>query len=505
MLKRDLLVNYFGYAWSALMSMAFLPLYIKYLGIEAYGLVGIYVSLQGWFALLDMGFSPTLNREMARYTAGLHTSQSINTLFRSMEVVFLWASVAICALVAGLSPWIARGWLNFNSLSVHSVTQALAITGAIIGLRWMVTLYRSALFGLHKQVWINVSNMFFATLRGAGAVGVLFFVSPTILAFFCFQVFAAALEAGVLLLKLRAELPTPPEKPRFEAGSLKGIRTFAAGMTVITIFATLMTQADKLILSKLLSLEQFGYYTLTVTIATVVTTLTVPLTNVALPTLNRLVPLREERTLARQYHLFSQVVTIGVVPVSLVISVFARPILMLWTRNPALSQAVSPILTIWIIGAALNGLTTMPYLLQVANGYQRIVIVAYGASVAVMVPCLILFAPSYGPVTAAWTWVTINLAYLFLAVPLVHRRFLPDELSRWYLLDVLLPSSVAGCVVATGFFVYGLFERISATGTIVLLFACTGLAIALSALVTAAGRNAILGYWNLTRRGKIAT
>ena len=31
------------------------PLYIKYMGAEAYGLVGFFTMLQAWFGLLDMG------------------------------------------------------------------------------------------------------------------------------------------------------------------------------------------------------------------------------------------------------------------------------------------------------------------------------------------------------------------------------------------------------------------------------------------------------------------
>ena len=48
MLKRNLIANYLGQGWTALMGLAFIPLYIKYLGIEAYGLIGIFALLQGW-------------------------------------------------------------------------------------------------------------------------------------------------------------------------------------------------------------------------------------------------------------------------------------------------------------------------------------------------------------------------------------------------------------------------------------------------------------------------
>jgi len=47
------------------MGVAFVPLYIKYLGVEAYGLIGIFAILQSMLALLDMGMKPTLSRELS--------------------------------------------------------------------------------------------------------------------------------------------------------------------------------------------------------------------------------------------------------------------------------------------------------------------------------------------------------------------------------------------------------------------------------------------------------
>jgi hypothetical protein len=62
-LKKNVIANYFGIGWQALMGVAFVPLYIKYLGMEAYGLIGIFAILQAWLVLLDMGMKwPALPR-----------------------------------------------------------------------------------------------------------------------------------------------------------------------------------------------------------------------------------------------------------------------------------------------------------------------------------------------------------------------------------------------------------------------------------------------------------
>ena len=97
MLKRNLIANYIGQGWTALMGLAFVPLYIKYLGIESYGLIGIFAVLTAWLSLLDMGMTPTLSREMARFTAGSQSAQSIRDLLRSIEVI----TFSIAMVIAG--------------------------------------------------------------------------------------------------------------------------------------------------------------------------------------------------------------------------------------------------------------------------------------------------------------------------------------------------------------------------------------------------------------------
>ena len=77
------------------MGIVFVPTYINYLGMEAYGLIGVFAILQAWMALLDMGMTPTLNREMARYKAGAISAEAILDLMRSIE----WICAGIALLI----------------------------------------------------------------------------------------------------------------------------------------------------------------------------------------------------------------------------------------------------------------------------------------------------------------------------------------------------------------------------------------------------------------------
>ncbi len=96
-LKKNVVANYLGQGWRALMGIAFVPVYIRYLGMESFALVGLFAMLQAWLALLDMGTKPALGREMARFTAGRHDVEFVRDLLRSIVIVGLATASIIAA------------------------------------------------------------------------------------------------------------------------------------------------------------------------------------------------------------------------------------------------------------------------------------------------------------------------------------------------------------------------------------------------------------------------
>lgn len=69
-LQKNIAANYVSQIYVTLIGIVMLPVYIKYMGAEAYGLVGFFSMLQAWFSLLDLGLTPTIGRETARFKAG---------------------------------------------------------------------------------------------------------------------------------------------------------------------------------------------------------------------------------------------------------------------------------------------------------------------------------------------------------------------------------------------------------------------------------------------------
>ena len=93
--KLDLAANFAGVGSSALLQFACVPLYLKFLGIEAFGLIGFYLMLQAVLQVLDLGLSPTMNREMARYSVQPEKAAEARDLVRTLEAGYWLIGIAI--------------------------------------------------------------------------------------------------------------------------------------------------------------------------------------------------------------------------------------------------------------------------------------------------------------------------------------------------------------------------------------------------------------------------
>lgn len=438
-LKKNVVANYLGQGWSGVMGLAFVPLYIRYLGMEGYGLIGLFIVMQAWLALLDMGMTPTLNREMARFTAGAHSSQSIRDLLRSLEMICFSIAALIALGVWGASGYLASHWLKASQLPTGVVALAVAIMALLAALRFCEGIYRGSLFGLQRQVWYNSAYAILATMRYGGAAAILAWVSPTIEAFFIWQAAISLLTVSVFAVSVHRALPKAPAPTRFSREALAGIWKFASGMMGITVLALLLTQVDKVLLSRLLPLESFGYYTLAATVVGGLYMIIVPITQAIYPRMVELSMREDQPGLVAVYHQGAQLVTVLTAPAVILMSFFAGGLVFMWSGDAALAQRTAPILSALALGTFLHGLMHMPYQLQLANGWTSLAIKTNTVAVIVFIPAIFWVVPRYGAVGAAWIWVTLNTGYVLIAVQFMHRRLIPEEKWGWYFSDVLMP------------------------------------------------------------------
>ena len=444
-LKANIIANFAGNGWVALIGLLFIPIYLKYIGAEGYGLIGIFASLQVVLSLLDSGLSTTLNKEMSRLSVLPGKEQQMRNLVKTLGTVY-WIMACTAGLIAlSLSPLLAKYWVHPISLSVQTITYAFILLSLSLVFQFPSGFYSGGLLGLQRQVILNVIRITFVTLKNVGALVVLIFLSRSILAFFGWVLFVTILQAFTIKFSLWYYLPKTKSKPVFDRQELKNIYHFAVGIMGISLTAILLTQVDKIILSKILSLEQFGYYTVSCSLGLMISQVVGPLTQSYFPKFSNLISLNKTEELKRTYHQGCQLISVLVLPATLALIFFSKELILLWTKNDVTVENTWMITAIYAYGAGISGLMNIPYILTLSFGWTKLSFYQNVFFLVLMIPLTFFLVLKYGAVGGAISWASINTLYFFITPHLIHNKFLRGEVFNWYWKDTLKPA--IGCTV----------------------------------------------------------
>lgn len=436
-LSRNFLAGFANSAWSAFLGLALIPLYLKYLGIEAYGLIGFFATMQSVFWILDFGMVPTINREVARFSASGRLSEA-GELLHTLAVIYWGMGIAIALLIGGMAPIIARHWLQSSQIPLPSIDRALVLMGLVVACRWPIGLYQGALNGAQRITLSSAISIAMISLGNLGAVVILAFISPTIEAFFIWQA-AVGLVYALIMRWAAWRVIACTEIVKFETSELKRIWRFSAGATGLAISASILMQVDKVLLSKVLSLADFGKYALAGVITSGLYVLLAPVFNAIYPRFSALVVAKDTPTLINLYRMGTRCLASVLFPAATIAGVFSEDLVYLWTGNKDIALGVAPILALLLMGTAINGVMIFPYALQLAYGALRLPLLICLVLIVGTVPTTIFLATEYGAIGGASAWVLMNSIYLLMGSWLTHRQLLKDIGFKWLLWDAGFP------------------------------------------------------------------
>lgn len=454
-LKRNIVANLAGNIWQGVMGLAFIPLYIKFMGPESYGIVGIFATIQSILVILDMGLSPTLTREMARLSVLPGKEQEMRDLVRSLEAIYWCIAVLIGIVITTVSSLVAYHWVKPEQLSPQAIENALRIMGVSMVLQWPASLYSGGLTGLDRQLLLNIINMGASTLRGAGTVIVLWLVSPTIQAFFYWQTVTSMITTCLLSILLWQSLPRTEKRPSFQKDLLLGVWRFAAAISGISLLSTLLLQLDKIVLSKMLSLETFGYYTIAGVVSSTLYRFVGPVFTAIYPRFVQLVSLGNQDGLKQLYHKSCQFVSVCTLPTAVVIALFSYDILFMWTGNPKTAEHSHVLLSVLICGTAFVALNYVPFALQLADGWTKLSLFTNLIAIILILPSIVFMTRGYGAQGGATVSTVISIGSFFLSIHFMYRRLLPSEKWRWYWEDIGIPMISSLLVAGVGRYFIG--------------------------------------------------
>ena len=438
-LSHNIIATFLGKGWSALIAVAFVPVYIKFMGIEAYGLVGLFTTLLVLSSGFDLGLSTALARELAGLSTTPRSAEKSRNLAHTFQAICWIFALGPLLLLAYFGYHVGGNWVSGKDLDENTVRNAFLLMGMAVAFQFPFMLYSGGLLGLQRQVPLNIFVALLATVRALGAWLMLWLIAPTIQVFFAWQIFVSLLQSVLSGAILWRFLPKSEERLRIDLSAVSRIWRFALGMSLINIFAIALTQVDKLILSAMLPLNEFGYYSLASTIAFGLLMLSAPFFSGLFPRFTQLIKEKDSQGTSRLYHSASQVLAVIAIPPCLVIAFFSREILLLWIQDAGIAEEARSLVRLLVLGSALNSLMYIPYALQIAHGWTRLSVIQNFLAVLVLIPLLYIAIERFGAEGAASVWILLNAGYLGITIPIMHTRLLKGEKWSWYWNAVCLP------------------------------------------------------------------
>jgi O-antigen/teichoic acid export membrane protein len=437
-LKADIAANYASQIYVMAVSIAVVPLYIRYMGSEAYGLIGFFTVLQACFQVLDLGLTATMVRETSQFRGGAIDATSLRSLLRALEYIFVCVAITGASALCLYSGFFAHSWLKVEELPLSEVQHAIVFMAVIAALRWISGLYRGVISGFQKLVWLSGINSATATVRFLLAVPVLIYIGAQPTTFFAYQLLVALAEVLVLWSHTYRLLPqvNVAERTRFHVLPLKRVLRFSLSMAFVGVTWVMVTQADKLILSRMLPLGEYAQYTIAVMLSNGIIFAGAPVVAAILPRLNKLSAQQDDVRLYRLYRDSTQVVAAITIPIAAVLATFAQQVLWIWTGNADLARQGMPVLALYSLGTGLLSISAMPSHLQVAKGSLRLYVSGAAIYITLLIPILIFGTSRFGAAGAAGAWFLMNLLYLLAWVPVVHRSFYAGLHRQWLGTDV---------------------------------------------------------------------
>lgn len=446
---KNILANYVGRIWGLVSVFLFVPLYIKLLGIESYGIINFYTIILTLMYFADAGLSATLNREIARSNDKFYLGNLLFTIERVYLFICLLVALSICLL----SSVIASNWLHSDTISRNDIIVFLCIMGFSIAFQLFTTLQNSGLMGLEKQVISNTISIMSSIFR-SGLVIIPLYFYPSLYTYFIWQLVVTIIFFFITRYNLW-RLIRGDFKYSFDKDILKTVGRFALGMMSMAIIASLNTQIDKILISKLLSLKSFGQYSLAGIISQAPEIIITPIAVAILPRMTKLSS--DKVKLTRFFHQYSIIISSIACAVTLVLFLFTKDFIQIWTRNSDIAEAIEDITRVLLAGSIFLAFQYMPYYLAISNGHTKSNVRLGVVAILLIVPVLFFSVRKYGLMGAPWPWFVMNvIAYLYLGYHLI-KKFIKGEFRKWLVYDTLMPLLVT---ISIGFLFHYLTKEL---------------------------------------------
>jgi len=462
-LARNVVLNLAGQGLPVAVAIFAIPVLLRQLGIDRFGVMTLVWMVIGYLSLFDLGTGRALTKFVAQ-KYGTGDEQDIPALVWTSLAMMLGFGLVGTVGVLAFSPWLVRQVLNVPP-GLHSETLA---SFHVLALSIPVVITTTGLRGVLE------ARQRFGFINAVSVVnGIFSFAAPLVVVAFSrnlLPIVAVLAVARLVVLVIHFyvclhEVPSLSHRVAVQPRVAIPLLRFGGWITVSNVLSPIMVYADRLLVAALVSIAAVAYYVTPYSLVTKLLLVPTAIAGVLFPAFAATF----SRDRSRTSLLFSRGVKstlIAVFPLTLLVVALAHPGLSLWLGADFAAHGAR-VLQILAIGVFINSIAHVPFALVQGAGRADLAAKLHLAELPVYLAAVWLMTRAYGIEGTALAW-SIRAAVDAILLFWLARRVLPQDRAAMQRLE--RPVALAGGVQVAAMAPRGLVADIVFAGLVILVF-----------------------------------
>lgn len=421
LLARNTIWNLFGQIVPMAVAIMTVPIIIRAMGVERFGVLSLAWVIVGYFSLFDLGIGRALTKMVADNLSAKE-GPSIASLAWTSLLLMLVLGIAGAVVTLLLSPPLVHRMLKIPQALQPEALHSFYLLAVSIPIVTVTAGFRGILEALQRFRAVNLIRIPMSIFSFAGPL-LVFPFSRGLVPVIAVLVVGRLLGCGAHVWACFEAMPALLGRRLFDGSFVIPLVRFGSWLTVNNVTGPLMSYIDRFLVGSLLSVTAVAYYTTPIDMALRLIVIPIAVVGVLFPafamTLNQN-PGRSGVLLARGL----KYVFLIVYPIVLVIVTFAPEGLRLWL-GPTFAAQGAAVLRWAAAGIFVNSLSTLPFVLIQSAGRPDITAWLLVAELPVYGVALWFLTRWLGIEGTAMAW-TGRLLAEAIFVFFLFRRLLPE-------------------------------------------------------------------------------
>ena len=389
--------NLAGAAIPLVLSLVTVPIYLKLVGPDRYGVLAIAWLMLGYLGLFDLG----LGRATAFRIAALRDAPA------EERASTLWSAIVVnlgMGLIGALIMWAAADWFFTHIFKVDAAIRPEIIAGVpflalTVPVATMTGVMTGALQGREQFLRTNSISVTSTILFQLFPLGVAWLYGPYLPQLLLAALAARVVAIAILWVLCHGEL-TRGHPVRVEKARVKELLSFGGWVSVTSFVGAMLVVTDRFLIGAVLGAVAVTLYSIPFQLAQRIAIVPSSLTTALFPRLSAAPPEEQTRLGALAFKTIAALVTLPVLGGVLLIG----PFLELWVGSEIGGEA-APVGRLLLIGFWINAFALVPFTRLQASGRPDRVALILLAQVPFYLAGLVAAMKLYGIVGCALMFV----------------------------------------------------------------------------------------------------